>query len=83
METGMLTSTKVRKTGSKEMNLSIYATTNDISGINKPFRSRFMEFSLPPYSYDEFCEIAVNLLEKRYRHPKSYHIKLQTQYGIK
>jgi Holliday junction DNA helicase RuvB len=76
METGMLTSTKVRKTGSKTMNLSIYATTNDIGGISKPFRSRFMEFSLPPYSYDEFCEIAVNLLEKRYGHPEELSLKV-------
>jgi holliday junction DNA helicase RuvB len=76
METGMLTSTKVRKTGSKKTNLSIYATTNDIGGISKPFRSRFMEFSLPPYSYDEFCEIAVNLLEKRYRHPEELSLKV-------
>ena len=75
METGMLTSTKVRKTGSKEINLSIYATTNDIDGISKPFRSRFMEFSLPAYSY-EFCEIAVNLLEKRYGHPKELSLKV-------
>ena len=47
METGMLTSTKVRHTGSKRIELSIYATTNEIDAISKPFRSRFMEFSLP------------------------------------
>lgn len=45
-------------------------------GISKPFRSRFMEFSLTPYSYDEFCEIAVNLLEKRYRHPEELSLKV-------
>jgi hypothetical protein len=76
METGILTSTKVRKTATKKMNLSIYATTNNIEGISKPFRSRFMEFSLPPYSYDEFCEIAVNLLEKRYGHPEELSLKV-------
>ena len=48
----------------------------DIGGISKPFRSRFMEFSLTPYSYDEFCEIAVNLLEKRYRHPEELSLKV-------
>ena len=42
METGILTSTKVRKTATKEMNLSVYATTNDIDVISKPFRSRFL-----------------------------------------
>jgi hypothetical protein len=30
LETGMLTSTKVKKTGSKRMEVSVYATTNDI-----------------------------------------------------
>ena len=42
METGILTSTKVRKTATKEMNLSVYATTNDIDVISKPLRSRFL-----------------------------------------
>ena len=76
METGMLTSTKVRKTGSKEINPSIYATTNDIDGVSKQFRSHFMEFSLPVYSYDEFCEIAVNLLEMRYGYPEELSMKV-------
>lgn len=65
LETGVLTSTKVRKTGNKKMDLSVYATTNDIEAISKPFRSRFLEFNLPPYSYDEFCEIAVHLTSLR------------------
>ena len=66
METGTLTSTKVRQTRKKKMNLSIYATTNNIDDISVPFRSRFMEFSLPEYTFKEFCEIAVRLLKKRY-----------------
>ena len=76
METGILTSTKVKKTATKEMNLSIYATTNDIDSINKPFRSRFMEFSLPPYSYDEFCNIAVKLLGISYEHPEELSLNI-------
>jgi hypothetical protein len=71
METGMLTSTK-----SKEMNLSIYATTNDIDSISKPFRSRFLEFSLPQYTYEDFCEIAVKLLNVRYEHPEEISLKI-------
>lgn len=76
METGTLTSTKVRKTASKEMNLSIYATTNDIDAISKPLRSRFTGLSLPPYSYDEFCNIAVKLLGTRYDHPEELSLKV-------
>ena len=76
LETGILTSTKVKKTGSKRIDISVYATTNDIDAISKPFRSRFMEFSLPPYTYDEFCEIAVNLLKKRYNHDEELSVKI-------
>jgi MoxR-like ATPase len=76
METGILTSTKVKKTRSKNMDISIYATTNDIEELSKPFRSRFMEFSLPPYTYDEFCDIAVKLLGKRYNHDKELSLKI-------
>jgi replication-associated recombination protein RarA len=76
METGILTSTKVKKTRSKKMDISIYATTNDIEELSKPFRSRFMEFSLPPYTYDEFCDIVVNLLGKKYNHDKELSLKI-------
>jgi MoxR-like ATPase len=68
METGVLTSTKVHRTRKKKMNLSIYATTNDIDDISRPFRSRFLEFSLPEYTFEDFCEIAVKLLKKKYGH---------------
>jgi DNA replicative helicase MCM subunit Mcm2 (Cdc46/Mcm family) len=34
LETGALTSTKVRKTASKEMNLFVFATTNDIDSLS-------------------------------------------------
>jgi replication-associated recombination protein RarA len=76
METGILTSTKVKKTGSKSVDISIYATTNDIEELSVPFRSRFMEFSLPSYIYNEFCDIAVKLLGKRYNHDKELSLKI-------
>ena len=76
LETGILISTKVKKTVSKRIDVSVYATTNDIDTISKPFRSRFMEFSLPPYTYDEFCEIAANLLGKRYNHDEELSVKI-------
>ena len=58
LETGMLVLTKVRKT--QEMNfegIKLFATSNDIEQLNKPLRSRLMEFHLPKYNYDEFREI--------------------------
>jgi replication-associated recombination protein RarA len=68
METGILTSTKVKKTYEKEMNVSIFATTNDVEAISKPLRSRFLEFSLPEYTFEEFDKLAVKLLGERYGH---------------
>lgn len=76
METGILTSTKVKQTRTKKMNLSIYATTNDIDEISKPFRSRFLEFSLPEYTYEEFKEIAIKLLNMRYGHDEELALKV-------
>lgn len=68
METGVLTSTKVKKTYEKKMNVSIFATTNDIDSLSKPLRSRFLEFSLPEYTFEEFDRLSVKLLGKRYGH---------------
>ena len=48
LETGMLVSTKVRKT--REMNFTgtkLFATSNDIELLSKLLRSRLMEFHLP------------------------------------
>jgi MoxR-like ATPase len=45
VETGMLISTKVRK--SREMKyagIKLFATSNDIERLSKPLRSRLMEF---------------------------------------
>jgi replication-associated recombination protein RarA len=69
METGILTSTKVKKTNEKKMNVSVFATTNDIDSLSKPFRSRFLEFSLAEYTWEEFDKLSVKLLGQRYGHP--------------
>jgi Holliday junction DNA helicase RuvB len=68
METGLLSETKLKgKTRQKKMNLSIFATSNEVERLSAPLRSRFMELHLEEYSYDEFTEIVRRLLEKRYR----------------
>jgi Holliday junction DNA helicase RuvB len=76
METGILTSTKVKKTYEKKMNLSIFATTNNIDSISKPLRSRFLEFSLPEYTFEEFDKLAVKLLVERYGHSQELSHKV-------
>jgi replication-associated recombination protein RarA len=69
IETGMLVETKVSKTRSRQMkNLKVFATTNNVNALSAPLRSRFMEFHLPQYTFDQFSEIARRLLAKRLGH---------------
>jgi holliday junction DNA helicase RuvB len=68
LETGMLTSTKVRKTQEmKFAGIKLFATSNDIERLSKPLRSRLMEFHLPEYDFSGFREIVVKLAADRYR----------------
>ena len=62
LETGMLVSTKIRKTQEmKFAGIKLFATSNDIEQLSKPLRSRLMEFHLPEYDFNEFEEIVVRL----------------------
>jgi replication-associated recombination protein RarA len=68
LETGMLISTKVRKTQEMKFEgIKLFATSNDIEQLSKPLRSRLMEFHLPEYDFNEFEEIVVRLAADRYR----------------
>jgi Holliday junction DNA helicase RuvB len=67
METGILSSTKVRKTRQLKMNLWIFATSNSLDNISRPLKSRFLIFHLPEYKYEEFVEISAKLLNERYK----------------
>ena len=68
LETGMLISTKVRKTQEMELRgIKLFATSNDIELLSRPLRSRLMELHLPEYNFDEFREIVVKLAANRYR----------------
>jgi replication-associated recombination protein RarA len=69
IESGMLIETKVSKTRSKQIkSLKVFATTNNVDSLSVPLRSRFMEFHLPEYTFDQFCEITRRLLGKRLGH---------------
>jgi Holliday junction resolvasome RuvABC ATP-dependent DNA helicase subunit len=70
METGLLTETKSSRTkGSRQqkMRLKIFATANELEKLQKPFKSRFMEFYLSEYGWEEFLEITKKLLYSRYK----------------
>jgi MoxR-like ATPase len=66
METGILSSIKVRKTRERKMRLWVFATSNNLEKISEPLKSRFLVFYLKEYTYDEFMEIAIKLLYDRY-----------------
>lgn len=54
----------------KSKNLKVFATTNNLDALSRPLRSRFMEFHLAQYTFEQFSEIARRLLSKRYGHSK-------------
>jgi MoxR-like ATPase len=66
METGILSSIKVRKTRERKMKLWVFATSNNLERISEPLKSRFLVFYLKEYNYHEFVEIATKLLYDRY-----------------
>jgi MoxR-like ATPase len=67
METGILCETKLNgKTRRKNLNLRIFATSNNADKLSIAFRSRFMELFLKEYSLEEFTDITRILLKKRY-----------------
>jgi MoxR-like ATPase len=67
METGILSSTKVRKTRQQKMNLWVFATSNSLDNLLKPLKSRFLIFYLPEYNYEEFVDISIKLLKEGYK----------------
>jgi Holliday junction DNA helicase RuvB len=68
LETGMLVSTKVRKTQEMKFEgIKLFATSNDIELLSKPLRSRLMEFHLPEYNLHEFIKIIEKIAVNRYR----------------
>lgn len=71
METGILSETKLKgKTRQKKTKLWIFATSNDVHRLSGPLRSRFMELRLEEFLYEEFLEIVINVLKKRYQMDK-------------
>ncbi len=68
LETGILTSTKVKKTAEIEFKgIKLFATSNDIDRLTKPLRSRLIELHLPEYYEMEFTDIVIRLTHSRYK----------------
>ena len=43
-----------------------FATSNGVDRLIRPLRSRFLEFELPEYTWENFLEITQKLLHNRY-----------------
>ena len=43
-----------------------FATSNGVDRLIRPLRSRFLEFVLPEYTWENFLEITQKLLHNRY-----------------
>lgn len=77
METGILCETKLNgKTRQKKMKLWIFATSNSVQRLSGPLRSRFMELHLEEYAFEEFVEIVIKVLQKKYQMDKNISEKI-------
>lgn len=77
METGIASETKSKgKTRQKKIKLWIYATSNNVEKLSSPLRSRFMELHLEEYTFEEFQEIARNILKARYKLDDNVSVKI-------
>jgi MoxR-like ATPase len=72
METGIVSETKHNKTRTAKMKTSVFATSNNVNDIITPLRSRFFVVELPPYTYEQFCQISLHILTVG--HKVSQHI---------
>ena len=80
METGIVTETKHRKTRTAQMNIWVFATSNNISKVMSPLQSRFFTVKLEPYSSEQFYEITVQLLTRQ--HKVKQEIAKATSYSL-
>ena len=55
-----------------DMDLRIFATSNNINKLTPEMKSRFLIFHLKEYSYKEFVQVGKNLFEKKF--PKKLRI---------
>jgi holliday junction DNA helicase RuvB len=66
METGIITETKYGKTRQAGIKTSVFATCNDPRKLSSALQSRLFIIEPEPYTYEEFYEITVHLLDKNF-----------------
>jgi holliday junction DNA helicase RuvB len=62
METGIVSETKYRKTRETHLESSVFATCNNTTKLSDAILSRFFVVKLDPYTYEQFYEITLGLL---------------------
>jgi Holliday junction DNA helicase RuvB len=65
METGIVSETKHGKTRTIHMKTWVFASSNNITNITRPLKSRFFPIKFKPYTYEQFYEITVKVLKRQ------------------
>jgi MoxR-like ATPase len=65
METGIINEIKYGKTRKTLLETSVFATSNDTSKLSGPLLSRLFVAEPEPYTYQQFYEITLRLLNKQ------------------
>jgi Holliday junction DNA helicase RuvB len=63
METGIVTETKYGRIREAKIKTSVFATCNDPRKLSALLQSRFFIVELEPYTYEQFYEITLHLLD--------------------
>jgi Holliday junction DNA helicase RuvB len=74
METGIVTETKYGKTREAKIKTSVFATCNDGRKLSAPLQSRFFIVELEPYTYEQFYEITLHLLDEEFARIIAYAV---------
>ena len=64
MEIGIVTETKYGRTREAKIKTSVFATCNDPRKLSTPLQTRFFIVELEPYTYEQFYEITLRLLDE-------------------
>jgi len=76
MEEGRFTVTKHHRIDTVHIDCRVFASCNNKNKLTKELLSRFMEFNIPKYSKEEYVNVCINILTKRYNVDKGLAIKI-------
>ena len=72
-----MSETKYKKTRRMKTKTFVFATSNNAEKIIEPLQSRFFIVKLQAYTYEQFCEITLELLTS-----KQYNVDVETARAI-